>query len=236
MVSVAGATCPDSLTVGAQLITMNNNLTILDRAIQPTVPIKPRKMLSLAFGSLLGMVLGLATVLFMDYLDNTVRSPEDIEQYLGLHLLAVVPRRKAEAPRAVNEAFQSLRTSILFSSHNRERRVVLFTSAGPQEGKSSTVARALNGKAGKPSGRAADAAPSSAPPPDVIAPPVQGPPLGGQAFFYVPPEPEEELRNREYELAGIQSRPTGNGERTLLDRNRHVVGDYTTRNGAPKPT
>lgn len=130
----------ERLTVGAQLITMNNNLTILDRAIQPTAPIKPRKMLSLAFGSLLGMVLGLATVLFMDYLDNTVRSPEDIEQYLGLHLLAVVPRRKAEAPRAVNEAFQSLRTSILFSSHNRERRLLLVSSAGPQEGKSNTVA------------------------------------------------------------------------------------------------
>jgi len=128
------------LSVSSQLVTMNNNLSILDRAIEPRNPVKPRKVLSLALGCLLGLVIGVIAVLFLDYLDNTVRSPEDIEQYLGLGILGIIPRyrdREAVGPR---EAFQSLRTSILFSSHNREKNLLLLTSAGPQEGKSSTVA------------------------------------------------------------------------------------------------
>ena len=128
------------LSVSAQLVSMNNNLSILDRATEPRHPIKPRKVLSLGLGSLLGLLIGMAAVLFLDYLDNTVRSPEDIEQYLGLGIFGIIPRyrdREAVAPR---EAFQSLRTSILFSSHNREKNLILLTSAGPQEGKSSTVA------------------------------------------------------------------------------------------------
>ncbi len=134
------------LTVGAQLVSMNNNLSILDRATEPLRPVKPRKLLSLGIGSLLGLLMGVTAVLFLDYLDNTVRSPEDIEQFLGLGILGIIPKYRDREASAVREAFQSLRTSILFSSHNRERNVLLLTSAGPQEGKSSTVsliARAL---------------------------------------------------------------------------------------------
>ena len=129
------------LTVSAQLVSMNNNLSILDRATEPRSPVKPRKVLSLGIGSLLGLLIGVTAVLFLDYLDNTVRSPEDIEQYLGLGILGIIPRYKDKDAVAAREAFQSLRTSILFSSHNREKNLILLTSAGPQEGKSSTVAQ-----------------------------------------------------------------------------------------------
>ncbi|HJQ99089.1 MAG TPA: polysaccharide biosynthesis tyrosine autokinase [Candidatus Polarisedimenticolaceae bacterium] len=128
------------LTVGAQLVSMNNNLSILDRATEPRNPVKPRKLLSLGLGGILGLLVGVLAVLFLDYLDNTVRSPEDIEQFLGLGILGIIPRYRDRETPAVREAFQSLRTSILFSSHNREKRVLLLTSAGAQEGKSSTVA------------------------------------------------------------------------------------------------
>ena len=136
----------NKLSVSAQLIGMNNNVAVLDRAIQPRVPVAPRKFLWLTVGSLLGLISAVGAVLFLDYFDNTVRTPEDVEQYLGLALLAVVPKYREVNSNAVREAFQSLRTSILFSSHNRERRILLFTSAAAQEGKSSTVeltARAL---------------------------------------------------------------------------------------------
>jgi capsular exopolysaccharide synthesis family protein len=128
------------LSISAQLISMNNNIQVLDRAIAPNRPVAPRKVLSLAIGALLGLLAGAGVVLFMDYLDNTVRSPEDIEQHLGLSMLGVLPKYKDVTSAAAREAFQSLRTSVLFSSHNRERRVLLLTSSGPQEGKSSTVA------------------------------------------------------------------------------------------------
>jgi capsular exopolysaccharide synthesis family protein len=94
---------------------------------------------------MLGLFMGLGVVFFLDYLDNTIRTPEDVEKYLGLNVIGVVPKmQRAEADalaqRATKEAYQSLRTSIIFSSSNRQRKLALVTSTGPREGKSSTVA------------------------------------------------------------------------------------------------
>lgn len=125
--------------LGAELMT--NNVQLLDEAIPPRFPVAPRKRLNLMVGSMFGLFLGLGLVFFFDYLDNTIRTPEDVEKYLGLAVLGVIP--KVEAPalanRAAREAYQSLRTSIIFSSKNRTRKRLLITSTGPQEGKSSTV-------------------------------------------------------------------------------------------------
>jgi len=124
---------------------MNNNVAILDSAVTPMYPIKPRKRTNLMIGAMFGLFLGLGVVFFLDYLDNTLRTPEDVEKYLGLTAIGVVPKiaesgGEALAQRAVKEAYQSLRTSIIFSSKNRQRKVMLVTSTGPREGKSSTVA------------------------------------------------------------------------------------------------
>ncbi len=126
--------------LGAQLLT--NNISVLDEATEPRYPIKPRKKLNLLIGAMMGMFFGLSMAFFLDYLDNTFRTPDDIEKYLQLAVLAVVPKAGEEGikERAVKEAYQSLRTSVIFSSKNRQRKVVLITSTGPQEGKSSTVA------------------------------------------------------------------------------------------------
>jgi capsular exopolysaccharide synthesis family protein len=119
---------------------LSNNLRVVDEAIVPASPISPRKTLNLAAGIILGLFLGLGAVFLLDYLDNTVKSAEDIEHDLDLNLLAVVPRRRSRDGRAVKEALQTLRTSVLFSSKGRTQRVLLTTSAGPREGKSSTIA------------------------------------------------------------------------------------------------
>jgi len=124
---------------------MNNNITVMDQAMPPLYPIKPRKRVNLMIGAMFGMFLGLGVVFFLDYLDNTLRTPEDVEKYLGLTAIGVVPRiqpgeGEALEQRAVKEAYQSLRTSIIFSSKNRQRKIALITSTGPREGKSSTVA------------------------------------------------------------------------------------------------
>ena len=117
---------------------IENNLRVLDKAPVPEVPVKPRVLLNLAIGIILGLLLGAGTVFFLDYLDNTVRTSEDIEQFLGLTLLAIVPREEAGTRSAVREAYQTLRTGLLFSRKNRTQNLVLLTSAGPQEGKSRT--------------------------------------------------------------------------------------------------
>jgi capsular exopolysaccharide synthesis family protein len=128
------------LQLGAELI--NNNVVVLDPAVQPLFPIKPRKRINLMIGAMFGLFLGVAAVFFLDYLDNTIRTSEDVERWLGLTVLGVVPKMqdKGLTQRAIREAYQSLRTSVIFSSKNRSRRIVLITSNGPREGKSSTVA------------------------------------------------------------------------------------------------
>jgi capsular exopolysaccharide synthesis family protein len=122
---------------------MSNNVSVLDYASVPRYAVKPRKKLNLMIGAVLGMFLGLAAAFFLDYLDNTFRTPEDVEKHLGLAVLGVIPKVGVDDPmatRTYKEAYQSLRTSVIFSSKNRQRRVMLLTSTGPQEGKSSTVA------------------------------------------------------------------------------------------------
>jgi uncharacterized protein involved in exopolysaccharide biosynthesis len=109
----------ERISIGAQLIALNNNVAILDRAIEPRDPIQPQKFMSLLVGGLLGLLFGVTLVLFLDYLDNTIRTPEDVEQVLGLSVLAIVPRIRGAGSVPAREAYQSLRTSILFSSHNR---------------------------------------------------------------------------------------------------------------------
>ncbi|HEV8200064.1 MAG TPA: polysaccharide biosynthesis tyrosine autokinase [Candidatus Polarisedimenticolia bacterium] len=118
---------------------MTNNLRILDRAPVPKVAVKPRTVLNMAAGMLLALLLGIAAVFFLDYLDNTIRTSEDVEQFLGLNLLAIVPRDTEATRNAVREAYQTLRTSLLFSRKARTTNAVLVTSAGPQEGKSQTT-------------------------------------------------------------------------------------------------
>ena len=125
---------------------LSNNLRILDKAPVPKLPVRPRIVLNLAIGLLLGLMLGIGTVFFLDYMDNTVRTSEDVEQYLKLNLLAIVPQQAEGTHSAVKEAYQTLRTGLLFSRKNRNANAVLITSAGPQEGKSCTtvnVARTL---------------------------------------------------------------------------------------------
>jgi capsular exopolysaccharide synthesis family protein len=125
---------------------LSNNLRILDKAPVPKSAVRPRTVLNLAIGLLLGLLLGVGMVFFLDYMDNTVRRSEDIEQFLKLNLLAIIPKQVEGTESAAREAYQTLRTSLLFSRKSRSANAVLITSAGPQEGKSCTavnVARTL---------------------------------------------------------------------------------------------
>jgi capsular exopolysaccharide synthesis family protein len=118
---------------------LSNNLRILDRSPVPKIPVKPRTVLNMAIGVLLALLIGVGAVFFMDYLDNTIRTSEDVEHFLRLNLLAIVPRDVDTTRSAVKEAYQTLRMSLLFSRKTRTANALLVTSAGPQEGKSQTI-------------------------------------------------------------------------------------------------
>jgi len=121
---------------------IRNNVSVLDHAIVPQHPDRPKRILNLALAMFLGLGLGVGLVFFLEYIDNTVRSIETVERDLGLKVLAVVPTNRPEAASAVHEAFHMLRMAVQLASGDGVKRVLLVTSATPEEGKT-TVAAAL---------------------------------------------------------------------------------------------
>jgi polysaccharide biosynthesis transport protein len=123
--------------LSAQLL--NNNIRVLDKAQVPLGAIRPNKGLNFLIGILCGVILGVGLAFFLEYLDNTVKTTEDVESYLKLHILSIIPKVSDESSYAVRESLQTLRTSLLFSRKSRSKNLLLVTSAGPQEGKSTTL-------------------------------------------------------------------------------------------------
>ncbi|HXK10117.1 MAG TPA: polysaccharide biosynthesis tyrosine autokinase [Vicinamibacteria bacterium] len=117
----------------------NNNIRLLDRAVVPTSPVWPRKR-QLALGALVvGLLLGAGFVLLRDALDNTLKDAEDIERHLHLELLAAIPRYGKDDASLATEAYQNLRTALLFSRRGETGQVVLVTGTAPGEGKTTTL-------------------------------------------------------------------------------------------------
>src|SRR5262249_41297538 len=74
-----------------------------------------------------------------DYLDNTVKDPEEVERYLHLDLLAAVPQYDQANVHFVTEAYQNLRTALIFGRKDEAGQIVLVTGTVPQEGKTTTL-------------------------------------------------------------------------------------------------
>ena len=117
----------------------NNNVSVVEKASPPRSPVRPAKRKIGLIGLLLGLALGVGLVLARDYLDNTLRDPEEVERYLHLDLLAAVPRYEADNAHLVTEAYQNLRTALLFARGEDEGQVILITGTAPQEGKTTTL-------------------------------------------------------------------------------------------------
>ena len=133
------------------------HIRVVDPALAPLKPVKPRKLLNLLLGAIIGMMGGVGLAFFREYLDNTVRSPEEAERATGLpvygciYQMAPQPAAAADEKRnpyapylvtvqnpTVVEAYKLLRTNIDFM--RADQKVLLITSAAPGEGKSLTVA------------------------------------------------------------------------------------------------
>jgi exopolysaccharide transport family protein len=134
------------------------NIRIIDRAEVPTVPIKPKKRQNILLAIVVGLMAGVGLAFFFEYLDNTVKLPEDIKRHLKAPYLGPVPMFAmngagvqtterlpdlvtVHAPKSTaSEAYRGIRTNILFSSAEHAPQVILVSSAGPLEGKSVTSA------------------------------------------------------------------------------------------------
>lgn len=128
-----------------------NNVSVVEPAVPPRAPIRPRVELNTLLAGLVGMVLAGAIAYVFEYLDDTLKSPEDISQRLGLWTLAAIGRIEGKtaqdrlvtlsAPRSpIAEAYRLLRTNFQFAAVDRPLRRIVITSPGPGDGKSTTAA------------------------------------------------------------------------------------------------
>jgi polysaccharide biosynthesis transport protein len=74
-----------------------NNVRIVEAATPPTAPVRPRRLWNLGLSLAVGLGLGIAVAVALEYFDTTVRTPDDVERYLGLPVIAIIPR--FETPR-----------------------------------------------------------------------------------------------------------------------------------------
>ena len=145
------------------------NVRIVDKAITPEKPIRPKKKLNVLLGAFLGLLMGGGMAFFLESLDTSLKSIEDIEDQ-GLSVLGYVPKIRSTkvarkhrkersqiqdkdvrktasnlithfAPKSpVSEAYRTFRTNIQFTNLDSPPQTILVTSPGPGEGKSTTVA------------------------------------------------------------------------------------------------
>src|ERR1043166_8247670 len=146
----------------------DNNISVIEPAIPPELPVAPRRMMTVFAALFLSTLFGMGLALVLEYLDDTIRSTEEIETYLQLPALAAIPRidspqkRKlllvgsteddgsdsylksellihADSRSSLAEAYRHLRTSILLSTAGHAPKSLLVTSSLPSEGKTTTA-------------------------------------------------------------------------------------------------
>ncbi len=147
----------------------SSNIRVVDPAMIPSSPARPAKTRNVTLALLVGLVGGIGLAVLREYMDNTVKTPDDIETLSRLPSLAVVPAfqdSEGDAPRRrsladslgnghsrhvelvaqhlpksqMSEAFRALRTALLLSQAGHPPQVILVTSALPREGKTTAAA------------------------------------------------------------------------------------------------
>ncbi len=133
------------------------NIRVVEKAETPRGPVSPNKMRNYQVAFILGLLIGIGLALGFEHLDNTFKTPEDVKESLQVPFLGMVPdvglkttggtmrgpnaSQVLKSPNsAVADAYRVLRTNLIFTSAETTGRVILVTSAGPGEGKTTTLA------------------------------------------------------------------------------------------------
>lgn len=133
-----------NITQATGEVEAGGNIMVVEQATPPTRPAFPRKKLNLALGGMLGLILGAGLCLFLDYLDSTIKSKDEVEQLVHAPVIGFVPPLTAgdadlaafrESGCALAEAFRTIRTSLGLCLLGQRCQTFLVTSASPSEGK-----------------------------------------------------------------------------------------------------
>lgn len=140
------------------------NVRIIDEASQPSKPVSPKKTRNIFLGIIAGILLGITTAFLLNFLDESVKTNDEIEAYTGEPIIGIVPyigngkkSKKALSddeiaekirsrliihmdPHApIAEAYRSIRTQLKYRNLDKERTTYVISSAMPEEGKSTTT-------------------------------------------------------------------------------------------------
>ncbi len=118
--------------------------TIYANAEPEMIPARPKIGLNLALGAIVGLMFGIGLAFAMEYMDTSVKSLDDVERYLGVPVLAVIPQdvgvlHKTSGFNPDAEAYRILRTNIEFNRRNANSNCITVVSGGAGEGKSTTL-------------------------------------------------------------------------------------------------
>jgi capsular exopolysaccharide synthesis family protein len=144
--------------VGVSAGVATNNISVVDVAKPARFPYAPSLQRNLMIGLAAGMFLGLCLVFVLEFLDDSIKFPDEVENMLGLTLMGIIPKMKVgrtdkavalevhDAPRStIAEAYRSVRTALQFSTPEGAPKRLLVTSTSRNEGKSTTaLALAIN--------------------------------------------------------------------------------------------
>ncbi len=131
---------------------MVNTVTVVEAAERPRAPVGPNRLTNTLLAAAVGLALAVGVAFLVEYLDDTLKTSDDIQAVLSLPTLGSIARINpaqsltdtlivAAHPKShIAEAYRVLRTNIEFSSVDKPIRTLMVTSSSPSEGKSTTVA------------------------------------------------------------------------------------------------
>lgn len=129
-----------------------SNVRVIERAELPKTPVSPRRARNYQLALTIGLGLGIALTLLLEQMDDSLKTPDDIKEYLKQPFLGMVPDATRGAGQAgasplilnnprspLAEAYRVVRTNLIFSAVQGSSRAVMVSSVNPAEGKSTTV-------------------------------------------------------------------------------------------------
>lgn len=124
-----------------------NNISIVDTALVPGGPYKPNMRRNVTMAAMVGLILGVLLAFVFEFLDDTLKRPDELEKHLGVPVLGVIPKLDGESPdealadprSAFSESYRSVRTSLQFATESGVPKCLLVTSPSAGEGKTTTA-------------------------------------------------------------------------------------------------